>query len=181
MDLRDIFAANLRRLRHEKGLAQDDLAYEAKVSRSYLSQLEKGAFYASLKILEKLAKALDVEPYELIVRATDRHRLWPMLLTPYSSQTRCPHLHSTIKRNSPLSRPTFLRQVKRRQRRITRTATTNATATHRHTPKHILFMRHRRILRKMLLRFSSITFHLRCQNFGPLSRALTESQPGDYP
>jgi DNA-binding XRE family transcriptional regulator len=50
------------RLRHEKGLAQDHLAYEAGVSRSDLSQLEKGAFYASLKILEKLAKALGVEP-----------------------------------------------------------------------------------------------------------------------
>lgn len=74
MDLRDIFAANLRRLRHEKGLAQDDLAYEAEVSRSYLSQLEKGAFYASLKILEKLAKALGVEPYELIVPPTRRRR-----------------------------------------------------------------------------------------------------------
>jgi transcriptional regulator with XRE-family HTH domain len=55
-------AANLPRLRHERGLAQDDLAYEAKISRSYLSRLEKGVFYASLKILEKLAKALDVEP-----------------------------------------------------------------------------------------------------------------------
>ncbi len=33
--LRDIFAANVRRLRHEKGLAQHDLAYEAGVSRSY--------------------------------------------------------------------------------------------------------------------------------------------------
>ena len=54
MDLRDVFAANLRRLRHEKGLSQDDLAYEAEVSRSYLSQLEKGAFYASLKIIGKL-------------------------------------------------------------------------------------------------------------------------------
>ena len=41
MDLRDVLAANLRRLRHEKGLAQGDLAYEAEVSRSYLSQLEK--------------------------------------------------------------------------------------------------------------------------------------------
>ncbi|UGY27323.1 helix-turn-helix domain-containing protein [Bradyrhizobium septentrionale] len=60
-------AANLRRLRAEKGLAQDDLAYEAEVSRSYLSQLEKGAFYASLKILEKLARALGVAPYELIM------------------------------------------------------------------------------------------------------------------
>jgi DNA-binding XRE family transcriptional regulator len=28
---------------------QDDLAYEAEISRSYLSQLEKGAFYASLR------------------------------------------------------------------------------------------------------------------------------------
>ena len=74
MDLRDIFAANLRRLRHEKGLAQDDLAYEAGVSRSYLSQLEKGTFYASLKILEKLAKALNVEPYELIVPVIRRRR-----------------------------------------------------------------------------------------------------------
>ena len=74
MDLRNIFAANLRRLRHEKGLAQDDLAYEAEVSRSYLSQLEKGAFYASLKILEKLAKALGVEPYELIAPPPKKRR-----------------------------------------------------------------------------------------------------------
>ena len=66
MDLRDVFAANLRRLRHEKGLSQDDLAYEAEVSRSYLSQLEKGAFYASLKIVGKLAEALGVEPAELL-------------------------------------------------------------------------------------------------------------------
>ena len=68
MDLRDVFAANLRRLRHEKGLSQDDLAYEAEVSRSYLSQLEKGAFYASLKIIGKLAEALGVEPDELLKR-----------------------------------------------------------------------------------------------------------------
>jgi DNA-binding XRE family transcriptional regulator len=33
MDLRDVFATKLRRLRHEKGLSQDNLAYEAEVSR----------------------------------------------------------------------------------------------------------------------------------------------------
>jgi transcriptional regulator with XRE-family HTH domain len=59
-----VAAANLQRLRHEKGLAQDDLAHEAKVRRTYLSQLEKGTFYASLKIIEKLAKALGVEAYD---------------------------------------------------------------------------------------------------------------------
>jgi transcriptional regulator with XRE-family HTH domain len=66
MDLRDVFATNLRRLRHSKGLSQDDLAYAAEISRSYLSQLEKGAFYASLKIIGKLSVVLEVEPAELL-------------------------------------------------------------------------------------------------------------------
>jgi len=66
MDLREVFATNLRRLRHAKGLSQDDLAYEARVSRSYLSQLEKGTFYASLKIVGKLAMVLEVDPAELL-------------------------------------------------------------------------------------------------------------------
>jgi len=66
MDLRDVFALNLRRLRHAKKLSQDDLAYEAEVSRSYLSQLEKGVFYASLKIVGKVAAVLEVEPAELL-------------------------------------------------------------------------------------------------------------------
>lgn len=72
MDLRDTFAANLRRLRHEKGLAQDDLAYDAKMSRSYLSKLEKGVFYASLQIIGRLADALDVEPAEFLKRPVKR-------------------------------------------------------------------------------------------------------------
>lgn len=72
MDLREVFAGNLRRARHAKGLSQDDLAYEAEMSRSYLSQLEKGAFYASLKIIGKLAEVLDVEPSELLKTSTRR-------------------------------------------------------------------------------------------------------------
>jgi transcriptional regulator with XRE-family HTH domain len=66
MDLREVFATNLRRLRHAKGLSQDDLAYEAEISRSYLSQIEKGTFFASLKIVGKLATALEIEPAELL-------------------------------------------------------------------------------------------------------------------
>jgi len=74
MDLREVFAINLRRLRHAKGLSQDDLAYEAEVSRSYLSQLEKGAFYASLRIVGRIAVALDVEPAELLKAPRKRKR-----------------------------------------------------------------------------------------------------------
>ena len=61
-----MFATNLRRLRNARKLSQDDLAYEAEVSRSYLSQLEKGAFYASLNVVGRLANALDVEPTEFV-------------------------------------------------------------------------------------------------------------------
>jgi len=74
MDLRDAFATNLRRLRNAKGLSQDDLAYEAGVSRSYLSQLEKGVFHASLKILGRLAATLQVEPAELLKLPTRKTR-----------------------------------------------------------------------------------------------------------
>lgn len=67
-----MFATNLRRLRNAQGLSQDDLAYEAEISRSYLSQLEKGAFYASLKIVGKLAAVLRVEPAELLKLPTSK-------------------------------------------------------------------------------------------------------------
>jgi transcriptional regulator with XRE-family HTH domain len=74
MDLRETFAINLRRLRNAKGFSQDDLAYEAGVSRSYLSQIEKGSFYVSLKIIGKLAETLQVEPEELLKRHVKKVR-----------------------------------------------------------------------------------------------------------
>ena len=53
-------------IRNAKGLLQDDLAYEAEISGSYLSQIEKGSFHVSLKIIGKLAEALGVEPAEFL-------------------------------------------------------------------------------------------------------------------
>jgi transcriptional regulator with XRE-family HTH domain len=66
-DLRQAFAANLRRLRHARGISQEDLAYEADVNRTYLSKLEKGVSYPGLEIIAKLAEALGVEPAELLM------------------------------------------------------------------------------------------------------------------
>ena len=66
MDLRQVFAANLRRLRHGKGLSQEALAYEADVNRTYLSKVEKGTTYVGLEIIGKLAAVLEVEPAELL-------------------------------------------------------------------------------------------------------------------
>jgi transcriptional regulator with XRE-family HTH domain len=65
-DLREAFAANLRRLRHERGISQEGLAHEAGINRSYMSRLEKGSSYPGLEIIAKLATVLEVEPVELL-------------------------------------------------------------------------------------------------------------------
>ena len=74
MDLRQVFAANLRRLRHAKGLSQEELAYEAGVNRSYMSKLEKGGSYVGLEIIGKLAGVLDAEPADFLKLPTRRSR-----------------------------------------------------------------------------------------------------------
>jgi transcriptional regulator with XRE-family HTH domain len=66
MDLRQVFAANLRRFRHAKRLSQEELAHEADVNRSYMSTLERGASYPGLEIIGKLAAVLEVEPAQLL-------------------------------------------------------------------------------------------------------------------
>jgi len=66
MDLRQVFAANLRRLRHEKGLSQEALAHEAGINRSYMSKLERGGSYVGLEVIGKLANVLEIEPAELL-------------------------------------------------------------------------------------------------------------------
>ena len=74
MDLRQVFAANLRRLRHAKGLSQETLAYEADVNRTYMSKLEKGGSYPGLEIIGKIAAVLEVEPADLLKLPPKRHR-----------------------------------------------------------------------------------------------------------
>jgi transcriptional regulator with XRE-family HTH domain len=68
MDLRQVFAANLRHLRHKRGISQEDLAYEAGINRTYISKLEKGTSYAGLEIIGKLADTLGVDPAEFFKR-----------------------------------------------------------------------------------------------------------------
>jgi transcriptional regulator with XRE-family HTH domain len=70
MDLRQIFATNLRRLRHAKGLSQEALAYEAGINRTYLGNLERGAQYVGLEIIGRLADTLEAEPCEFLKRPT---------------------------------------------------------------------------------------------------------------
>ncbi|MGY3586631.1 transcriptional regulator with XRE-family HTH domain [Bradyrhizobium sp. USDA 4341] len=65
-EMKQIVARNLRRLRHERKFSQEELSFQAKVDRSYISQLETGVYSASVTMLAKLAKALGVEVSELL-------------------------------------------------------------------------------------------------------------------
>ncbi|RVM14247.1 helix-turn-helix domain-containing protein [Sinorhizobium meliloti] len=66
MSLRERVARNLRRVRHEKFMSQEELAHRAHVNRNYVGMLEREEFAASIDILEKLATALGVDPIEFL-------------------------------------------------------------------------------------------------------------------
>jgi transcriptional regulator with XRE-family HTH domain len=68
MDLRQLFATNLRRIRHDRKLSQEDLAHDAEVDRAYLSRVERAVTYVGLEIMGKLASILGVDPAEFFRR-----------------------------------------------------------------------------------------------------------------
>jgi transcriptional regulator with XRE-family HTH domain len=60
------FAANLRRLREEAGLAQEDIAFHAAVHRTQISLLENGRRMPRVLTLVCLAGALAATPNDLL-------------------------------------------------------------------------------------------------------------------
>jgi transcriptional regulator with XRE-family HTH domain len=68
MDLRQVFATNLRRIRHQRELSQEGLAHDAGVDRAYLSRVERGVTYVGLEIIGRLADVLGVDPAEFFRR-----------------------------------------------------------------------------------------------------------------
>jgi transcriptional regulator with XRE-family HTH domain len=65
-NLTETFSANLLNLRTLRRLTQERLASDASLSVSYISMLERQRRLPPLPTLEKLAKALRVEPHELL-------------------------------------------------------------------------------------------------------------------
>ena len=66
MDLVQLLGRNVRAARLARGLSQEQLAFEAEMKRSYLSDLERGTRNPSVRALGRLAQALGVEPPELL-------------------------------------------------------------------------------------------------------------------
>ena len=60
------FGETLRALRLRKGLTQEELASAASLDRTYISGCERGVRNVSLKNIYKLARALGVQPRDLL-------------------------------------------------------------------------------------------------------------------
>nr|NUR36576.1 helix-turn-helix transcriptional regulator [Sphingomonas sp.] len=68
MELKDVLATNLRRVRQASGMTQEELADQTGLSSRYIGSIERARVSASISILGRLADALRVDPCELIRR-----------------------------------------------------------------------------------------------------------------
>jgi len=66
IDIAALFGDNLKRVRREAGVSQDELAVRASVHRTEISQLERGLRVARIDTLIKLAASLEASPAELL-------------------------------------------------------------------------------------------------------------------
>ena len=67
MQLLRIFSSNLRKYRNAAGLSQETFANKAGLHRTYISALERGKRSIALDNIEKIAEALEIEAYLLLV------------------------------------------------------------------------------------------------------------------
>ncbi|KGT74571.1 XRE family transcriptional regulator [Bradyrhizobium japonicum] len=66
MDLKEIMAVNLRRIRHDQQMTQEELAERADLSARYVGAIERGDVSASVTVLGQIAEALRVDPGDLL-------------------------------------------------------------------------------------------------------------------
>ena len=66
MDMRRLVETNLKRIRLEKGLTQEQLADVSGFSQQYISGLEQGRRNPTVVTLYELAKSLGVSHVELV-------------------------------------------------------------------------------------------------------------------
>jgi transcriptional regulator with XRE-family HTH domain len=68
MDIREVFARNLRRYRRAARLSQEELAHRSDIDRTYISSLERSVYAASIDVVDRLAAALEIQAADLLVR-----------------------------------------------------------------------------------------------------------------
>lgn len=61
------FGKILKKIRQEKGLSQEQLAFKAELHRTYISQLERGIKSPSLHTIHKLCTSLGISVSYLVI------------------------------------------------------------------------------------------------------------------
>lgn len=67
MDIVRVFGANVRHFRQQRGLSQEKLAELSDLHRTYISDLERAQRSISLSNVQRLADALGVKPFMLLL------------------------------------------------------------------------------------------------------------------
>lgn len=65
MTLGEIVAKNLRQLRIERGMSQEELADLVGINRNYVGMIERRENSPTVDMLERLSQALEIEPASL--------------------------------------------------------------------------------------------------------------------
>ena len=68
MSSREMLARNLRALRREKRMSQEELAHRADLDRTYISSLERSVYSATIDVVDRLAEVLGVDASDLLRR-----------------------------------------------------------------------------------------------------------------
>ena len=71
MDIVKIFGGNLKKYRAAKGLSQEAFAEKCGLHRTYISAIECYRRSISLENVQRIANALEIEPYRLFVEDED--------------------------------------------------------------------------------------------------------------
>ena len=71
MKLKALIGKNVKYYRYRENLTQEQLAEKTKSSVNYIGHLERGQHNPSVDKLEKVASALNIEPYELFIQRND--------------------------------------------------------------------------------------------------------------
>jgi len=68
MDIIKLVAKNIKKYRKSRGYSQEKLAELANLHRTYIGSVEREERNLSLKNLQRIADALGVDPYKLLLK-----------------------------------------------------------------------------------------------------------------
>ncbi|STZ76519.1 helix-turn-helix domain-containing protein [Bergeriella denitrificans] len=74
-DLRAVLAYNMRLFRVNKGWSQEELARQCGLDRTYVSAVERKRWNIALSNIDKMAAALGIPAYQLLLSPQERLKL----------------------------------------------------------------------------------------------------------